>query len=210
MKTSTATLTLAALVAAVGLSTAASTLTAPVASPGDSVTNGTAAHATATSAPVDVEDTRDVRCYFRSDLDRTYPAPNAPGITMPPYIQTGIMASGFDGNYNPAPRDPESGMVNVADPIAICTDLWDRNFMNPGGITFDLIPAGFATPQGTAGGWNGKDLDAEGNPLIAGPSEHHTGHYVPQLTECVVDGTVSVIPGTPDICTKLGVPSLMR
>ena len=82
-------------------------------------------------------------------------------------------------------------MLRVVDPIAACTDLWDRNFMNPGCITSDLIPAGVTAPQGTAGGWNGKDLDAEGNPLLAGPSEHHTGHYVPHLTKCVVEGTLS-------------------
>lgn len=98
MKTSTTTLTVAALVAPVGLSTAASTLTDAVASPGDSATNGTTVPATATSTPEAVEDTRDTRCYFRADLDRTYPAPNAPGITMPPYTRTGTMVPGFNGD----------------------------------------------------------------------------------------------------------------
>lgn len=210
MKTSTTTLTLAALVAAAGLYTAATTLTAAAASPGESSVAGAASHAAVTSTSGAVEDTRDIRCYFRADLERTYPAPNAPGITMPPYTLTGIMASGFDGNHNPTPQDPKSGMLHVTDPIATCTDLWDRNFMNPGGITTDFIPADFTTPPGTLGGWNGKDRDAQGSPLISGPSEHHAGHYVPQLTECVVEGTVSVIPGTADICSKLGIPSLVK
>ncbi|WP_346958964.1 hypothetical protein [uncultured Arthrobacter sp.] len=157
-----------------------------------------------------MEDTRDIRCYFRAELDRTYPAPNAPGITMPPFLLTGTMASGFDGNHNPTPQDPRAGMLPIADPAAACTDLWDRNFMNPGGITSDFIPADFITPPGTAGGWDGRSTDAQGKPLISGPSEHHAGHYVPQLTECVIEGTVSVIPGTADICSKLGIPSLVK
>jgi hypothetical protein len=210
MKTSATALTLAALVVAAGLLTASTTLTAAFASPDESATKDAATHATATSTSVTVEDTRDIRCYFRADLERTYPAPNAPGITMPPFLLTGTMAAGFDSNHNPTPQDPRSGMLHISDPAAACSDLWDRNFMNPGGITSSFIPADFISPPSTAGGWDGQSTDAQGKPLISGPSENHTGHYVPQLTDCVVDDTVSVIPGPADICNKLGIAALTK
>jgi hypothetical protein len=129
---------------------------------------------------------------------------------MPPFLLTGTMATGYDGNHNPTPQDPRSGMLHISDPAAACSDLWDRNFMNPGGITSDVIPADFITPPSTAGGWDGRSTDAQGKSLIAGPSEHHAGHYVPQLTECVVEDTVSVIPGSADICNKLGIATLTK
>lgn len=210
MKTSTTALTLAGLVAAAGLLTASTSLTAAFASPKEPVPNHAATHATATSTSVAVADTRDIRCYFRADLERTYPAPNAPGITMPPFLLTGTMAAGFDSSHNPTPQDPRSGMLHISDPAAACSDLWDKNSMNPGGITSDFIPADFVTPPSTAGGWDGQSTDAQGKPLIAGPSENHSDHYVPQLTECVVENTVSVIPGPADICSKLGIPSLVK
>ena len=151
-------------------------------------------------APVD--DKREVRCYFRADLERTYPAPNAPGITMPPYLLTGIMEPGFDANHNPAPDDPSSGMVQITDPIASCSGLWDTNAMNPGGITADPTPT---TPT-----WNGMDRDAQGNPLIPERSDIGPGHYVPHLTECVVENSVAVIPGPSEVCAQLGIPALEK
>ena len=157
-----------------------------------------------------VEDKREVRCYFRADLERTYPAPNAPGITMPPYLLTGIMEPGFDAHHNPAPDDPSSGMVQITDPIASCSGLWDTNAMNPGGITADLIPEGFTAPTPTTPTWNGMDRDAQGNPLIPERSDIGPGHYVPHLTECVVENSVAVIPGPSEVCAQLGIPALEK
>lgn len=158
-----------------------------------------------------VEDKRDIRCYYRADLERTYPAPNAPGITMPPYLLTGVMAEGFDSNNNPTPDDPSSGMVQITDPIAVCSKLWDTNAMNPGGITSDLIPADFtAPPTPAAPTWNGLDRDAQGNPLIPEQSDLGPGHYIPHLTECVVENSVAVIPGPAEVCAQLGIPALEK
>ncbi|MDI3243031.1 hypothetical protein QK292_15855 [Arthrobacter sp. AL08] len=79
--------------------------------------------------------------------------------------------------------------------------------MNPGGITSDFIPADFIAPPRAIGGWDGLSTDAQGKPIISGPSDHVGGHFVPHLTECVVEEIVSVIPGAADICSKLGIPS---
>ena len=52
------------------------------------------------------------------------------------------------------------------------------------------------------------NMDQNGNPLYPGPDNLALGHYVPFLTACVVDNTVAVIPGGPEICAKLGIPTL--
>ncbi|XAS67533.1 hypothetical protein V3C33_19275 [Micrococcaceae bacterium Sec5.7] len=211
MKKSTAALALAAVVTAAGIYSASTTASAALASQNDSSDGTPASAVQAPIDPVSVEDTRDIRCYFRADLERTYPSPDAPGSTVPSYILTGLMATGFDANNNPTPEDPKAGLFHVTDPTASCADLWDRNLMNPDGITDDLIPDNFTTPTYTTPEWNGEDRDADGNPIIpSGPAVHIPGHYVPELTECVVEKTVSVIPGPADICGKLGIPALAK
>ncbi|MFF1254454.1 hypothetical protein ACFVYC_18440 [Pseudarthrobacter sp. NPDC058329] len=211
MNKSTTTLTLAAVIAAAGVYAASTALTAAFAAPSNTSPVSAAPATQTAAASVAVEDTRDIRCYFRADLHRTYPAPNSPGDNVPPYILTGLMASGFDANTNPTPEDPKAGLFHITDPTASCADLWDRNLMNLGGIIDDVIPEDFIGPTYTTPEWNGKDRDAEGRPLVpSGPAVHVPGHYVPELTECVVDGTVSVIPGPADICAKLGIPALAK
>mgnify|MGYP003575620087 CR=1 FL=1 len=158
-----------------------------------------------------VEDKRDIRCYFHADLTTTYPVAGSPGDFMPPYITTGTFITGFDAKNNPTPEDPNAGMKQVTDPIASCAALWDTNAMNPDGITDDLIPEEFTSPAEVpmSETWTG-DLDAEGNPMIPSGTLVTSGHYVPELTECVVDNSVAVIPGPAEVCAKLGIPALKK
>ncbi|CAM3319946.1 hypothetical protein PSET11_02074 [Arthrobacter ulcerisalmonis] len=159
-----------------------------------------------------VEDKRDIRCYYQADLTATYPVETSPGDTKPPYITTGIMEVGFDASNNPTPEDPNAGMMQVSDPITSCANLWDTNAMNPNGITDNLIPDGFITPapKQAPEEWNGLDTDANGNPMLSGGTLVTSGHYVPELTACVVDNTVAVIPGPAEVCAKLGIPTLEK
>ena len=163
-------------------------------------------------APVD--DKRDIRCYYRADLKNEIPAPNAPGITMPPYITTGIFITGFDSKNNPNPDDKNAGMQQVHDPINQCSRVWDMGTMNPGGLTDDLIPEDFVSPppgpRGDRPLREGADKDQNGNPLYPGPDNLALGNYVPFLTACVVDNTVAVIPGPAEICAQLGIPALEK
>jgi hypothetical protein len=138
----------------------------------------------------------EIRCYFRADLTTTYPAPNAPDITMPPYLLTG-REDPFDTNKMPTSSDP----------VRLCADLWDRNFMNPGGITNDLIPAGFKqASDDPAPASTGQDRDSEGNAITPSAGSNQHGHYIPELTACLVDNAVAVIPD-PAACGRLGLAS---
>lgn len=161
-----------------------------------------------------VEDKRDIRCYFHADLTRTYPVAEAPGVTRPPYITTGIFITGFDSNNNPNANDKNAGMQQVADPINQCSKWWDMGEMNPGGITDDLLPDGFVSPpHGPRGDRvvpESANKDQNGKPLYPGPDNLALGHYVPFLTECVVDNTVAVIPGPGEVCAQLGIPALEK
>ncbi|MBT2532377.1 hypothetical protein J7E83_09600 [Arthrobacter sp. ISL-48] len=156
-----------------------------------------------------VEDKRDVRCYYRADLTRTYPVLEGnPGVTRPPYITTGIFVTGFDEKKNPYPDDKNAGMKQVVDPINQCSRAWDMGTMNPYGINNDLIPKGFISPPPgdlpTAEGVK----DQNGKPLFPDPALKSFGNYIPFLTACVVDNTVAVIPGPPEVCAQLGIPAL--
>jgi hypothetical protein len=178
---------------------------------GSAVAGTTAAGIYTAIAPVN--DKRDIRCYYRADLTTTYPVKEDPKVIMPPYITTGNMAPGFDAKNNPDPGDPNAGMQQITDPINQCSRIWDMGGMNPQGITNDLIPAGFVRTAPTADpskkNPDGMANDKYGNPL-GGPagSNKLIGHYVPQLTACVLDNSVAVIPGGPEICAHLGIPTL--
>lgn len=180
---------------------------------GTALAGTTAAGVYTAIAPVN--DKRDIRCYYRADLTTTYPVKADPKVIMPPYLSTGMMMAGFDAKNNPNPGDPNAGMEQITDPINQCGRLWDMGSMNPQGITDDLIPAGFVRPTPTADPGksreNGMPSNKYGNPL-GGPagSNKLIGHYVPQLTACVVDNSVAVIPGGPEICAHLGIPSLEK
>ncbi|TVU63958.1 hypothetical protein FQP90_08165 [Paenarthrobacter nitroguajacolicus] len=176
---------------------------------GLALAGSTAAGVYVALAPVD--DKREIRCYFRADLTTEHPIAGSPGDVWPPYMTTGIMQSGFDAKNNPAPEDPNAGMTQVTDPIASCAALWDTNAMNPDGITEDLIPKEFVRPIEVQAPqtWSG-DLDAEGNPMIPSGTLVTSGHYVPELTECVVENSVAVIPGPAEVCAKLGIPALEK
>lgn len=152
---------------------------------------------------VPVEDIEDVRCYYRADLEQKYPAPNAPGVAMPPFLLTGIMST-------PTQQDTESLMLAVENPQEVCAALWDTNHMNPGGLTDDIIPEDFVTLAGAPSALNGLDVNEHGGPLVPGPLEHHQGHFVPELTECVVEGLVAVIPGPSSVCGQLGIPGRQK
>ena len=181
---------------------------------GTALAGTTAAGVYTAIAPVN--DKRDIRCYYRADLTTTYPVKADPKVIMPPYITTGIFVTGFDAKNNPNPGDPNAGMQQISDPILQCGRSWDLGLMNPQGITDDLIPPGFVQTKPTAdpsksNANGGTPTDKYGNPL-GGPagSNKLIGHYVPQLTACVVDNSVAVIPGGPEICAHLGIPSLEK
>ncbi|WP_426977800.1 hypothetical protein ACQCSU_01205 [Pseudarthrobacter sp. O4] len=124
----------------------------------------------------------------------------------------GIEEVGFDAKTNTTPGDPSSGLMQVSDPINQCRRVWDMGGMILKGINDDLVPDDFVLPppgvpaEHTSVPGTGKDQN--GNPLYADPNIRTFGNYIPFLTECVVDGKVSVIPGTAEVCNELGVPSL--
>lgn len=165
---------------------------------------------TAASAPV--ADQRDIRCYFHADLTTTHKLKPPQEGTMPPYMTTGIM----DASPSSATKDPNTGhmvtgMKQVSDPVNLCSRIWSEGRMNPDGITDDLIPADFSSPA--AGSLVGGSIykDQNGKTLVADPKVTGSfAHFIPRLTECVVDDTVAVIPGGPEVCTQLGVPSLQK
>jgi len=133
---------------------------------------------------------------------------------MPPFITTGNFVTGFDAKNNPDPGDRNAGMQQITDPINQCSRVWDMGMMNPQGITDDLIPTDFVRTAPTADpskkNPDGTANDKYGNPLGPSGSNRLLGHYVPQLTACVLDNTVAVIPGGPEICAHLGIPTLEK
>lgn len=157
-----------------------------------------------------VEDKRDIRCYYLADLTTQYPIESNPGEFMPPYMTAGIFEDGFDAKNNPTPEDVNAGMVQINDPVKLCADLWDRNFMNPEGITDNLIPDGFVSPDPVMPTADPRDTGPDGKPLVPQQTSYIPGHYIPPLVECVVENTVAVIPGPPETCAKLGIPALEK
>lgn len=173
---------------------------------GTALVGSTAAGIYTALAPVN--DKRDIRCYYHADLTTRPPVVGVPGETKPPYITAGVFITGFDAADNPNPDDKNAGMQQVPDPINLCSRVWDMGEMNRGGVTNDLIPAGFV-PVPPVGAPDGRGTNQYGIPLMPGPNPH-LGQYVPPLTACVVDNTVAVIPGGPEICARLGVPTLEK
>ena len=172
---------------------------------GIALAGSTAAMAYVAFAPV--EDKRDIRCYYRADLTREYPSGNGFGSTLGPYLLSGAMDEGFD-SVNPGP-DPQAGKKQIEDPVALCAFNWDQGLMNPGGATDDLIPPDFEGPAARPPqDLDGKATDAQGNPAPAMPNDFGPGHYVPELTACVVDNAVAIIPGPHSVCSQLGIPTL--
>lgn len=164
-------------------------------------------------APVNVEDKRDIRCYYRADLSSEYQIEGSAETPRRPYMGTGIMEVGFDAKNNPTPDDPNAGMNQVNDPIHQCSRVWDSGDMILHGINQDLVPDDFVSPP--PGGPAERTLtepsrDQNGNLLYADPNIRTFGNYIPFLTECVVDGKVSVIPGTAEVCNELGIPLLAK
>lgn len=157
-----------------------------------------------------VEDKRDIRCYYRADLTTRPPVESVPGDTKPPYITTGIFITGFDSKNNPNPDDKNAGMQQVADPINQCSRVWDMGNMHQAGVNDDLIPKGFVSP--TPGAMPNVEgaKDQNGKPLYPDPTLKSFGNYIPFLTACVVDNTVSVIPGPAEVCAQLGIPTLEK
>ncbi|GAA5229566.1 hypothetical protein [Arthrobacter cryoconiti] len=157
-----------------------------------------------------VEDKRDIRCYFQADLNTQYPIKTNPGEFMPPYITAGIFEPGFDAKKNPNPGDKNAGMLQVSDPIKICAKMWDTGDMNPDGITNNLIPKGFVPPQSVLVKSDPRDHGPDGKPFPDQMVYNVPGHYIPPLVECVVENTVAVIPGPPQTCAKLSIPTLEK
>jgi hypothetical protein len=157
-----------------------------------------------------VNDKRDIRCYFHADLTTVHHLKPPQQGTMPPYITTGIFDAGFDAKNGASPEDPNAGMKQVSDPVNQCSRAWSQGIMNPDGITNDLIPADFVPPAPGTGVPGDKYKDQNGNPLMSEPGLFRFGQYIPHLTECVADNTVAVIPGGPDVCARLGIPSLQK
>lgn len=185
------------------------TLPVVIAVAGTALVGTTAAGIYTALAPVN--DKRDIRCYYHADLTTRPPVLSQPGATKPPYITTGIFITGFDAKNNPNPDDKNAGMKQVTDPIKQCSRVWDTGLMNADGLTNDLIPAGFVptAPVGKDRGSGLPDTNQYGSPIAPGPNPL-LGHYVPPLTACVVDNTVAVIPGGPEICARLGIPALEK
>jgi hypothetical protein len=162
-------------------------------------------------APVAVEDKRDIRCYYRADLSSEYQIEGSAETPRPPYMRTGIEEVGFNAKANPTPEDPSSGLLQVADPINQCSRIWDSGDMILHGINQDLVPDDFVSPPpGIPAEHTLTEpaKDQNGNPLYADPNIRTFGNYIPLLTECVIDGRVGVIPGTAEVCSELGIPSL--
>jgi hypothetical protein len=177
---------------------------------GAAVAGTTAAGIYTALAPVN--DKRDIRCYFHADLTTRTPLKTAPGQTRAPFITAGIA----DPNGANATKDPKTGHLvlgnkQVSDPVNLCSRTWSLGMMNPDGITNDLIPADFVAPE-PGNNTHGFDYqDQNGNPLVPDPQLLGTfGHYIPHLSECVVDNTVAVIPGGPEVCAHLGIPTLQK
>ncbi|GAA5229565.1 hypothetical protein [Arthrobacter cryoconiti] len=157
-----------------------------------------------------VEDKRDIRCYFQADLNTEYPSKEDPAVKMPPFITTGIMDVGFDAKNNPNPQDRNAGMLQINDPVKACAALWDTGDMNPNGITDNLIPQGFVAPKPVMVPSDPRDHGPDGKPFPDQLVSNVPGHYIPSLAECVVDNVVAVIPGSGDVCAKMGVPVLKQ
>ncbi|WP_415854632.1 hypothetical protein [Sinomonas sp. G460-2] len=158
-----------------------------------------------------VNDKRDIRCYYHADLTTRPPIKALPGQTMPPFITAGIFEAGFDASKNPNPSDKNAGMKQISDPINLCSRIWNDGGMSPDGLTDDLIPADFLLPApgsivSGAGYKDQNDHPIEPDQGVFG----HFGHYIPRLAECVVDNTVAVIPGGPEVCARLGIPALQQ
>ncbi|TVU63957.1 hypothetical protein FQP90_08160 [Paenarthrobacter nitroguajacolicus] len=231
MNKSTTALTLAALVAAGGIYLSSATLTSAFATSASQANISTASadapanpptfvalprstsHHPPQPAPVSVavEDRRDIRCYYRADLTSEYQVPGSTESPRPPFVRTGIEEVGFDAKTNPTSADPNSGLLQVTDPINQCSRVWDGGMILEG-INDELVPDGFVSPppgelsERTSVPGSGKDQN--GKPLYDDPNIRTFGNFIPFLTACVVDGRVAVIPGPADICSGLGVPSL--
>ncbi|MEA5454044.1 hypothetical protein SPF06_04840 [Sinomonas sp. JGH33] len=176
---------------------------------GTALVGSTAAGIYTAFAPVN--DRRDIRCYYHADLTSRPPVKALPGQTMPPYITAGVFDTGFDAGKDPNPNDKNAGMKQVNDPVNLCSRVWSEGLMNPDGFTNNLIPADFVPPEPGSLTAAYKYKDQNGHAIIPYPEVLGTfGHYIPHLTECVVDNTVAVIPGGPEICTRLGVPALQE
>lgn len=174
---------------------------------------GTSANFTPASglAPVNVEDRRDIRCYYRADLSSEYQIEGSAENPRPPYMGTGIEEVGFNAQTNPTPEDPSSGLMQVSDPINQCSRVWDLGGMILPGVNDDLVPNDFVSPPPNFPAERTLSeviRDQNGNPLYPDPAIRAFGNYIPVLTECVIDGKIGVIPGTADVCSQLGVPSL--
>ncbi|MGL3806146.1 hypothetical protein ACSYDW_08625 [Paeniglutamicibacter sp. R2-26] len=148
-----------------------------------------------------VEDKAMIRCYYNADLTASRFVPGKegdaedPGYQLYPYMGAGI-----------EPKPGESDQVK--DAVALCADSWDSGMMNPEGITDHLVPEGF--PQPPPGLNSGKIYRDEYGQLYTPPEESGLGpgHYVPELTACVVDDEVAIIPGDKSVCARLQIPAL--
>lgn len=133
-----------------------------------------------------VEDKGMIRCYYNADLTASQfvisDDEGDPGYQLGPYQGAGV---------EPRPGDSDQ----VQDAIGLCTWYWDIGMMNPLGITDHLIPEDFKDP------YPGQPYDGVNTGL--GP-----GHYVPELTACVVEDEVAIIPGDKNVCARLQIPSL--
>jgi hypothetical protein len=146
-----------------------------------------------------VEDKREIHCYYNADLNTTREVPGKaegdPGYQLGPFMATG---------YEVKPGESDQ----VEDGVALCSSYWDMGMMNPEGITDHLVPDDYRQPP--PGKNSGKiHLDEYGQ-IYSPPEESGLGpgHYVPELTSCVVENTVAVIPGDKNVCARLQIPSL--
>ncbi|MFL4474751.1 hypothetical protein ACIPVK_12195 [Paeniglutamicibacter sp. MACA_103] len=146
-----------------------------------------------------VEDKREIRCYYNADLKASQfvisEDEGDPGYQLGPFMGTGV-----------EPKPGESDQVEGG--VALCSTYWNLGMMNPEGITDHLVPDDY--PQPPPGKNSGKiHLDEYGQ-IYSPPEESGLGpgHYVPELTSCVVENTVAVIPGDKNVCARLQIPSL--
>ena len=177
--------------------------------------NNTASHtpsAAPTAAPASVNDKGDIRCYFHADLTTTHKLKPPQEGTLPPYMTAGIIdTDGADATKDPNTGRMVAGMKQISDPVNLCSGIWSEGRMNSDGITDDLIPADFLSPGPGSRAPGHKFQDQNGNPLATSSQVTGSfGHYIPHLTECVVDNAVAVIPGGPETCAGLGVPALQK
>ncbi len=161
--------------------------------------------APAGSPATTVDGSRDVRCYFLADLTTTHRDPAAAGVIIPPYVSVAGLTT--------------ADASSPADAAKACAQSWDTGFMNPAGITNDLIPQGFASPTASTPAPNGATRDKNGNLLPPKPINlpgqppitlEVRGYYIPPLMTCVVDGAAAVIPGPGEVCATLGIPALKK